>query len=341
MANEQHLRILKQGVEAWNQWRKENPKLRPDLSGANLRRANLTGADLVGADLSGANLFSANLRGANLSGADLILAILVAANLCLANLSRADLAGANLRLANLTRADLVGAHLIRANLFSANLSGAKLGNARLGWTLLADVDLREPEGLETVRHSAPSTVGIDTIYRSKGNIPEAFLRGAGVPEDFIIYVRSLAAKAIQYYSCFIAHSSKDRLFSEKLYADLVENGVRTWYFPEDARWGKRVWGEIDLSIKEIDKLLVVCSENSLQSGPVLREIERALIREDREGKNILFPITIDDYIFDSWEHERKADVLSKVVGDFRGWDQSAEEYNAAFKKLLAALEAAD
>ena len=87
--------------------------------------------------------------------------------------------------------------------------------------------------------------------------------------------------------------------------------------------------------------MVVCSENSLQSGPVLREIERALIREDREGKNILFHITIDHYIFDRWEHERKADVLSKVVGDFRGWDESTEKYEAAFKKLLTALEAAD
>ena len=26
MANEEHLRILKQGVDAWNQWRKDHPK---------------------------------------------------------------------------------------------------------------------------------------------------------------------------------------------------------------------------------------------------------------------------------------------------------------------------
>jgi hypothetical protein len=34
MANQQHLAILKQGVEVWNQWRKEHPEIRPDLSEA-------------------------------------------------------------------------------------------------------------------------------------------------------------------------------------------------------------------------------------------------------------------------------------------------------------------
>ena len=32
MANEEHLKILKQGVDAWNQWRKENPKIMPDFT---------------------------------------------------------------------------------------------------------------------------------------------------------------------------------------------------------------------------------------------------------------------------------------------------------------------
>jgi hypothetical protein len=56
----------------------------------------------------------------------------------------------------------------------------------------------------------------------------------------------------------------------------------------------------------------------IQSGPVLREIERALQREDRDGKNVLLPMRIDDYLFDKWNPPRKADVVAKVVGDFRG-----------------------
>lgn len=55
-------------------------------------------------------------------------------------------------------------------------------------------------------------------------------------------------------------------------------------------------------------------------------------------KSILFPITMDDYIFDEWDHPRKADVLAKVVGDFRSWNRSAGKYDAAFKRLLQALK---
>jgi hypothetical protein len=46
MANEEHLRIIKRGVKAWNQWRKENPDIQPDLSGADLSEAYLSGAYL-------------------------------------------------------------------------------------------------------------------------------------------------------------------------------------------------------------------------------------------------------------------------------------------------------
>lgn len=46
-------------------------------------------------------------------------------------------------------------------------------------------------------------------------------------------------------------------------------------------------------------------------------------------KSIPFPIRIDNFIFEEWEHERKADVLKKVVGDFEGWDQDAAKYKGS------------
>jgi len=41
MANEKHLSILMQGLEAWNQWRRENPKIKPNLKGADLSGSSL------------------------------------------------------------------------------------------------------------------------------------------------------------------------------------------------------------------------------------------------------------------------------------------------------------
>ena len=42
MANEEHLKILKQGVEAWNSWRAENPDVVPDLEEADFSQVDLT-----------------------------------------------------------------------------------------------------------------------------------------------------------------------------------------------------------------------------------------------------------------------------------------------------------
>jgi hypothetical protein len=65
-----------------------------------------------------------------------------------------------------------------------------------------------------------------------------------------------------------------------------------------------------------------------------------LQREDQEKKNVLFPIRIDDYIFDKWGHERKADVVRKVVGDFRHW-KNHDAYQKSLVKLLKDLQATD
>lgn len=141
MANPEHLAILKQGAQQWNEWRKNNESAKPDLSGANLREADLRKMDLRKVNLRGADLGAADLSGANLRGARLIEAHLYCANLSGADLGRADLSGADLGRADLSGADLRGARLIEAHLGRADLSGANLREANLESAMLVSTHL--------------------------------------------------------------------------------------------------------------------------------------------------------------------------------------------------------
>jgi uncharacterized protein YjbI with pentapeptide repeats len=157
MADEELLKILHQGVPAWNKWRKANPDelidfTGADLSGADLSRADLSGSDLAEANLTKADLSWADLNGANLTRAKLreaaLTATFIKANLGEAFLGGADLTGANLGeadlfQANFTKAYLNSANLSRANLGEANLFRADLPNADLSNAHMVGVDLRE------------------------------------------------------------------------------------------------------------------------------------------------------------------------------------------------------
>ena len=307
MANEEHLSILKQGVEVWNSWRRDNPEIRADLRGADLSEANLSEANLFGADLIRANLFWADLSEANLTEADL-------------------------RGVDLTEANLSG-----ANLFGADLSEANLSGAVVGWTTFGNVDLSEVKGLEAVRHGGPSTIGVDTIYRSKGNIPEVLLRGAGVPDSFIEYIASLVGRPIQFYSCFISYSSKDQDAADRLYADLQSKGIRCWIAPKDMKTGDRIRPRIDQTIRLHDKLLLILSQHSIESDWVEAEVETALEEERRRERTVLFPIRLDDSVKETEQAWAAHIRRTRHIGDFRRW-KDHDAYQEAFARLVRDLE---
>ncbi len=142
MADPEHLKILNQGVKAWNQWREDNPEVIPDFRKAKLREAVLSEANLSEADLSEADLFRTTLRGANLSGTILREAMLMDANLHKADLSKADLRWANLCKANLDGANLTKTNLRGATFNKATFSGANLTEANLDNENLCEANLR-------------------------------------------------------------------------------------------------------------------------------------------------------------------------------------------------------
>lgn len=410
MANEEHLKMIEQGVEAWNAWRAANSAMTLDISwtylaGARLAGCDLRGVDLYHANLSGANLCGADLTGANLTGAvlrraDLRGAIIDSANLSGADLGEATLSGAsfidaNLREANLSycnldhvfffRADLtkamvsdadvngalfgganlsgailLGSTFSGANFREANLSeavlefanfseadfnGADLTLANVGLTVFGNNDLSTVKGLETVRHSSPSTIGIDTLYRSDGRIPQVFLREAGVPEDFITFVSSLVGSAIEFYSCFISYSHQDEEFSRRLHSRMRSEKLRVWYAPEDMKGGRKLHEEIFRAIQVHDKLLLVLSEDSMKSEWVTTEIRRARKVERDENRRKLFPIRLVDFhAIREWEcfdadsgKDLATELREYYIPDFSNW-KDHDAFEVEFAKLLRDLK---
>ncbi len=326
LANPKHLEILKQGVETWNQWRTDHPDIRPDLAEAELSGTNLSGVNLNGTDLSKADLRGVKLSRANLSGADLFFADLCEANLNGANLNAADLSWTNLN--------------------GANLRGADVKGVNVGGTIFANLDLSQVKGLENIHHWSPSSVGTDTVYRSQGKIPEIFLRGAGVPDNFIEYMRSLAGPSFEYHSCFISYSTKDQEFAERLYADLQAKGVRCWFAPHDMKGGKKIHEQIDRAIQFQYRVLLILSPASMSSNWVKTEISKARKREEAEKRDVLFPIRLVDYeIIQKWEcfdEDIGLDSAKVIRGyfipDFSHWQQDHNSYKQAFERLLRDLQ---
>lgn len=343
------LRGGREGIKKWNLLRAFGEVV-PNLDGV-----KLLDLDLYGVDLQGASLVKANFAGSDLFGARFAQANLTLANFYRADLVQADFTGVNLKWAILKRTDLYQANLFkanlshvdfeRANLVATNVVGADFQQCKLCNTVLTNLDLSKTTGLKSVIHDGPSQIGVNTLIRSRGNIPDVFLRGCGVPEVWIEYLPSLigAMQPIQFYSCFISHTSNDADFVRRLKDRMERSGLRVWYAPEDLKGGRKLHEQIDAAIRSHEKLLLVLSEASMASDWVTTEIRKARQAEKREHRRMLFPIRLVDYeTITRWEcfdegEDLAVEVRSYYIPDFSNW-QDNSSFESAFQRLLDDLK---
>lgn len=365
-----------------------NAKLtKADLSKADIRLANLYRVDLqevnlISSDLSDSNLIKANLNNANLSGAnlpdvdlseaDLRSAIVSDAYLEGANLYRANLSGSNLhevtlRKANLHSAILDGADLHGANICLADFSHADLNKTNLtsaicGGTIFTAVDLSRCHGLETIRHLRPSDVSISTMYTSRGEIPEEFLRGCGLndweiamsrlyaenltPEKVTLRAYDIAnarnGQPIQYFSAFISYSHANKDFARKLHDALQSKGIRCWLDEHQVLPGDDIYDRVSHGIRHWDKVLLCASQASLTSWWVENEIDSAFAKEQKltkeRGKPVraLIPLNLDGHLF-QWQNGRAERIKARLAADFT--DEA--KFSAELERLVRTLRADD
>lgn len=394
VANKEHLKIFRQGVKIWNEWRQEHPNIKPDLSGiedshidirnaalwsvdlssamlshslisgSDLSEANLNGVDFSNTNLSNTNLVNAKIQNADLRCTDFIYSNLTGADLSSANLWDANISNANLSKVNLKNADLSHANLNNTNLSMANLTNAELKNTKLretnfrdadltntnfhtasmGKTILGNLDLKLAKGLDSVYHFGPSIIGLETFYKTKNNIPIVFLRGCGVPENFISYMASLIRDPIEFYSCFISYAHEDKAFAIKLHDMLQGRGIRCWMDEHEIKAGDEIYQAVDEGIKLWDKVLLCCSKASLESWWVDNEISTAFSKEQRimkeRGKKVLalIPLNLDNFLFNEECLSTKAhQIKERYAINFIDWESNNAKFKRQFEKLIKAL----
>ena len=218
----------------------------------------------------------------------------------------------------------------------------------MGWTRFLECDLSNAEGLDTVVHEGPSTIGIDTLFKSHGEIPGNFLRGSGVPDDFIAFIPSLTGHAVEVCSCFISYSHQDEEFTRRLHSRMRSEHLRVWFAPEDMKGGRKLHEEIFSAIQVHDKLLVVLSGNSMKSEWVMTEIRRARRVEREEDRRKLFPIRLVDFeTIQNWEcfdadtgRDLAIELREYYIPDFSNW-KDHDAFEREFAKLLRDLKATE
>jgi hypothetical protein len=125
-------------------------------------------------------------------------------------------------------------------------------------------------------------------------------------------------------------------------------GLRVWYAPEDMKAGKKLHEEIFGAIQIHDKLLIVLSENSMQSEWVMSEIRRARKVEREENRRKLFPIRLVSFdAIQKWEcfdadsgKDLAVELREFYIPDFSDW-RDHHSFEKEFAKLLRDLKATE
>jgi len=335
-----------------------------DFSYVQLNGANLAGIRLTDVTFLGGSLREADFRGAHLAYVQLKAADLRGACFSSASINGSDLIGANFERADLCRADLTGSHLGSADCTQAKMKstwfnnvtlsqavfkGAILSGAHLSHAHFYDLDVGPFCGTDDLEHGAPSSIDCRTVMKSYLHSGlRLFMTACGVPEIFATYMIDCARASGEpllrslMQSTFISYGGPDEAFARKLYEVLRAHRVIVFFFPETAMVGGRIDDEVFRRIQEHDRVLLICSRDSLNRPGVLNEIQETLDREARDGgATYLLPIMLDDYVLTGWRksHPELAERIGRrIIGDFRGTKRSKRTFDAAVARVIDALK---
>jgi hypothetical protein len=94
--------------------------------------------------------------------------------------------------------------------------------------------------------------------------------------------------------------------------------------------------EIDVAIRQREKVLLILSEHSIKSDWVEDEITKAFEEERKRDQIVLFPIRLDDAVMTT-DEAWAAKLRQRNIGDFRRW-KDHDAYKQSFERVVRDLK---
>lgn len=124
---------------------------------------------------------------------------------------------------------------------------------------------------------------------------------------------------------FMSYSFQDKDFAKHLAMDLRKQGIKVWLADEQVKVGDKIVDTIRDGISSSQWVVIILSENSLQSDFISKELAYALEEEKKKDRPFILPILIG-------ETKLPTQLQDKQYADFR------EDYKQGFVKILARIK---
>lgn len=92
---------------------------------------------------------------------------------------------------------------------------------------------------------------------------------------------------------FLSYSSNDKEFAEKLANDLNANGLAIFFDKWEIKVGDSIVTKIDVALGEMTDLIIILSENSVNSNWVKKELSSALVKTLQDNSVKILPVLIE------------------------------------------------
>lgn len=198
-----------------------------------------------------------------------------------------------------------------------------------------------------------NTIDLNSLVQSK--IPSDILKTVfNINPEVQPKIQSILAER-KLSSVFISYSLQDSFIADKINGFLKKEGVTTFLWERDAPGGQTLKSIMKSNINSKDRLLFIASENSLKSEACHFELTEGRKKQDKLWKTILFPIHIDNFLFEIeydqirprkkrdeyWENiEELKDINSldfRLFANSKDFDSNQNEFGRVMSNLIDSL----